>query len=264
MKPKLLFFDIDGTLLTEDTLIIPESTKRALKEAQRNGHITFINTGRPFVSVDKFIKDLNFDGYICGCGTFVMYKDKVLLYNKLDTKECKKLVKKLREYNIDGILEGHTELYYDTDENINSDYVKSIKKRHIETNLYKGKTFDEEDIQFDKLTIFGDENSNFDDLKKDFEDVFEFIYRGEYFYELVPHAFSKASGIKFLEDTLKIPHENTYAFGDSSNDLSMLEYAANSVAMGSGNKDLFDKVSFVTKDINEDGIEYALKHYNII
>lgn len=264
MKPKLLLFDIDGTLLTEDTLTIPESTKRALKAAQENGHITFINTGRPFASVDKFIKELNFDGYICGCGTFIIHNDEVLLYNKLDSEICKDIVKKLREYKIDAVLEGHTELYYDTDENINSKQVKEYKKLQTKTNVYKGKTFDDENIQFDKLTIFGDENSDFDSFRKDFEDIFDFIHRGDYFYELVPLTFSKASGIKFLEDKLNISHEDTYAFGDSSNDLSMLEYAANSIAMGSGNKDLFDKVSFVTKGINEDGIEYALKHYNII
>ena len=63
---------------------------------------------------------------------------------------------------------------------------------------------------------------------------------------------------------LDIPHENTYAIGDSTNDLSMLEYVKNSIAMGNSHPLLFDLVSFVTKDIEEDGIEYALKHYNII
>ena len=44
----------------------------------------------------------------------------------------------------------------------------------------------------------------------------------------------------------------------------MLEYVKNSIAMGNSHPLLFDLVSFVTKDIEEDGISYALKHYNII
>jgi hydroxymethylpyrimidine pyrophosphatase-like HAD family hydrolase len=44
----------------------------------------------------------------------------------------------------------------------------------------------------------------------------------------------------------------------------MLEYVKNSIAMGNGNPLLFDLVSFVTKDIEDDGIDYALKHYKII
>ena len=39
---KALFFDIDGTLLSEKTRQIPESAKEALKEARRRGHLVFI------------------------------------------------------------------------------------------------------------------------------------------------------------------------------------------------------------------------------
>ena len=41
-----LFFDIDGTILSEITHEIPESALVALRKAQENGHKTFINTGR--------------------------------------------------------------------------------------------------------------------------------------------------------------------------------------------------------------------------
>ena len=36
MKRKIIFFDIDGTLLSETTHKIPESTKIAIKKAQEN------------------------------------------------------------------------------------------------------------------------------------------------------------------------------------------------------------------------------------
>ena len=43
---KILFFDIDGTLLTSHPFKVPESTSRALTKAHENGHLLFINTGR--------------------------------------------------------------------------------------------------------------------------------------------------------------------------------------------------------------------------
>ena len=45
---KLIFFDIDGTIVTEarDGRIIPDSTRTALRKLQQNGHLCFINTGR--------------------------------------------------------------------------------------------------------------------------------------------------------------------------------------------------------------------------
>lgn len=262
MKPNIIFFDIDGTLLNEVTYIVPESAKLALKKAQENGHLLFINTGRTIIGIDDCIKDLDFDGYICGCGTYIEFKNKELFHRELGIQLSKQIVNSLRECNIDAILEGKNDIYYDT--NIISNEVRRIKERHIKEGFYKGKTFDDPNINFDKLVIWTNENSSFDRFHVEFENTFEFIHRGEGFYELVPFGFSKASGIEYLEEQLDIPHENTYAIGDSTNDLAMLKYVKNSIAMGNSTPLLFDLVSFVTKDIEEDGIEYALRHYNIL
>ena len=75
MNNKIMFFDIDGTLLSEKTHSIPESTITALKKAKENGHLIFINTGRTFSLIDNCIKDLDPDGYVCGCGTYIRYHD---------------------------------------------------------------------------------------------------------------------------------------------------------------------------------------------
>jgi len=262
MKPNMIFFDIDGTLLSEKTFTVPDSAKEAIRKAQDNGHLVFINTGRPIIEIDDCIEELNFDGYVCGCGTYINFKNEELFYRSLGTNLSKQIVSKLREYHIDAILEGKKGVYYDM--NIYSEEVIRIKERHTEIGFYKGQTFDDPDIDFDKLVIWTNEYSNFEAFHKKFENDLEFIHRDENFYELVPLEFSKASGIKYLIDYLDIPHENTYAIGDSTNDLSMLEYVKNSIAMGNSHPLLFELVSFVTKDIEEDGIEYALEHYNII
>ena len=69
-----LFFDIDGTILSETTHEIPESALVALRKAQENGHKTFINTGRTICSVPLMIKRIPFDGFLCGCGTHLVYE----------------------------------------------------------------------------------------------------------------------------------------------------------------------------------------------
>ena len=264
MKPDIIFCDIDGTLLSEKTFTVPESAKEAIRKTQENGHLVFINTGRPILELDDWIKELNFDGYVCGCGTYIEFKNKELFYRSLGVDLSKRTVNKLRECHIDAILEGKKGVYYDNDVDINSDEVQRIKARHINVGFYKGQTFDDSDIDFDKLVIWTNEASDFDTFHKEFKNTLEFIHRGEGFYELVPLGFSKATGIEYLINHLDIPHENTYAIGDSTNDLSMLEYVKNSIAMGNSHPLLFNLVSFVTKDVDEDGVSYALKHYNII
>ena len=42
----LIFFDIDGTLIGEQSHVMLESTKEAVQRARSLGHICMINTGR--------------------------------------------------------------------------------------------------------------------------------------------------------------------------------------------------------------------------
>ena len=79
MQHQLLFFDIDGTLLSNATHQIPESALSAIAAAQKNGHLVFINTGRTIRTMPSFLKTLGFDGYLCGCGTRIVYHDEILL-----------------------------------------------------------------------------------------------------------------------------------------------------------------------------------------
>ncbi|MGL4665867.1 MAG: HAD family hydrolase, partial [Clostridium butyricum] len=97
MTKSIIFFDIDGTLLSETTHIVPESTKLALKKAKDNGHLLFINTGRASSNIDNYIKDFEFDGYVCGCGTYIEFKNKELFSKTLDNAFSKELVKNIRE-----------------------------------------------------------------------------------------------------------------------------------------------------------------------
>lgn len=83
-------------------------------------------------------------------------------------------------------------------------------------------------------------------------------------YEVVPKNHSKATGIEFLLSHLNIPHENTYSLGDGANDLSMLEYVQHSIGMGNSSDDIKGIVSYQTKDVDQDGVAVALKHFNII
>lgn len=262
MAKSIIFFDIDGTLLSETTHLIPESTKLALKEARKNGHLLFINTGRASSNIDSYIKEFDFDGYVCGCGTYIEFKNNVLFSRTLDNEFTKELVKNIRECKLDGIIESRTATYYDNF--IYGPEVKEIKKQHLLKEGQIIKSFDEEKMDCDKFVVWHNEESDFDKFHNFYKDDFEFIHRDTNFYEIVPKGFSKASGIEFLIKELNIPYENTYAVGDSTNDLSMLQYVKNSIAMGNSNPILFDLVSYVTDDIEEDGIYNALKHYSLI
>ena len=67
-----------------------------------------------------------------------------------------------------------------------------------------------------------------------------------------------------LCDYLGIPVEETYAIGDSINDLEMLQFVGHSIAMGNASQSAKDVAEYITTHIHEDGILNALRHYNLI
>ena len=56
----------------------------------------------------------------------------------------------------------------------------------------------------------------------------------------------------------------TMAFGDGGNDISMLQHAGLGVAMGNAKEEVKQKADYVTTSVDEDGIANALKHFGII
>lgn len=259
---KLIFFDIDGTLVSEDGYF-PESAKKALSMAKANGHSLFISTGRTFSNVDMFLQELGFDGYLCGCGTEIIYKGKSLMHHTLSKDVCCEMAMLVRECNVSPIYERSDMMFYDPKVRIIpflDDMLKLYEKK-------KAKVIPWEEVKeafwFDKFVIWYDENSDIDKFYKRIKPYFYYIDRGTGFIELVPNGYSKGKAILNLIDYLNADVKDTIAIGDSLNDLQMMEVVHTSIAMGDGEK-LHPYVSYVTKKLKDDGLFHALNHFNII
>ena len=262
MDKSIIFFDIDGTILSHRTLEISDSSKEAIKKLQDNGHLAFVNTGRTLGEIGQDILSLNFDGYVYGCGTHIIYKEEELHHVSVPVETVPELIKDLRELEIEAILEGSKAIYYS--EKYTSETPKKIKYEQTYLLDYNVLSWDEEAIDIDKLCIWPLVKSGFQTFYKKYKGVFDFIDRGNDFYEVVPIGYSKASGIEFLLKHLNISLDNSYAIGDSSNDLAMLEYVKSSIAMENSSQDVLDMASFITKDVDEGGVEHGLMHYKLI
>ncbi len=267
MEKHVLFFDIDGTLIDEEKDIVPESAKRALREVKENGHLLFICSGRCRAIIPEDVIALGFDGIVGGCGTYIEIEGKEVFHHELEESLQKQIIRDLQNYHIDGVLEGRD------CSSFRHDYwmpvVKSIFTENgsfmAESNSFTARTqcYWEEEFSFDKMALWFDESSDMESFRKKYENQFEFILRDPTFYEVVPKGISKATGIRYVCDKLGVDIGRTVAFGDSSNDLSMLQCAGYSVAMGGGNPILFDKVDHVTDPVMEDGIANALKYLKL-
>ena len=75
--------------------------------------------------------------------------------------------------------------------------------------------------------------------------------------ELINRAFSKGDGMRRICEHLGAALEDTIGFGDSMNDLSMIETAGVSVCMGNGNAKLKKRADIVCPPVEQDGLAAA-------
>lgn len=263
MKKSALFFDIDGTVLSEITKEVPQSAAVALEEARRAGHLIFINTGRTVCSIPSEIRRLRFDGYLCGCGTCLLYEDEVLFSRSLSKERGQEIIRKMMECDMSGIAEGHDDVYFPSRIS-RFDGLESTRRYFRSRGMGMEQPMEDGGFIYDKLFVYRDERSDFDAFLSFIEKDMEAIDRGDNTYEVIQKGYSKATACEFILEKLGISREQAYVFGDSSNDLAMFQFADHAVAMGKHDPVLDPYTEFVTSTVEDDGIARALRHYGLI
>ncbi|MCM1179841.1 MAG: HAD family hydrolase [Clostridium sp.] len=260
----LLFFDIDGTLITlDEEHQMPESTKQALSKVKEKGHKIFINTGRVKTAIDRHLLEFGFDGLICGCGTYIEYEGQEILHHTLMKEQIVYYADKLRELHYHTVFEGKDRLFIEGDYGPGSflEYIYNYFSKNVDVPIEHAI---HPDLSYDKFTTVSMPESDVQLFERIFAKEFHLIPHGDKVVEAVPNGFSKATGIEFLTNYLNVSLEDCYAFGDSINDMEMLQYVPHSVAMGNAVEPVLKVVEYCTTDILEDGIWNAVAHYGLL
>lgn len=259
---KLIFFDIDGTLIGKGTQIPAESTKAAVRKARENGHICVVNTGRTWRMVGGWLpQQMEFDGYLLGCGTAVRYRDELLLHKTFSEETARRIMDALDRYGMDALLEGNDDNYARKLTEFRWEIFRDhMERRHTDDC----KPWEDAPGHFDKLFLHEGEAWRIESFRREMEEELEFIDRERGFWEIAPKGYSKGSAIRFLAERLGIPMEYTVAIGDSSNDLEMLRCAGTAIAMGNAVGAVKDIADYITTSVTEDGIRNALEWLKVI
>lgn len=252
----LIFFDIDGTLIDEETHLMPESAREAIEQARKAGHICVINTGRSKKLVDADIDKLEgFDGMLMGCGTMIVYHGEVLLHKTFSKRETELMIEGLRKYQIDACLEGAENNYFDVPERMQNECWKEFASGFA--HLHYG-TFEDAPGHCDKFYCYAGDKERMDLFMAEYGHNLEYVDRKKGFFEVMPKGYSKASAMDTLADLLGIPMEETAAIGDSSNDIPMIARAHIGIAMGNASADVREIADYVASELQKDGIADAL------
>ena len=272
MNRKLIFLDIDGTLLPPGDMLIPDSTLQALRAARANGHKLFLCTGRNLHMTAPLLEYGCFDGAICSAGGYVLCDGQVLVDLPMEPEQCSGLSAVLEQHGVDYTLESRDDTFAGPkmtarwkftadapDKPLNSEAARWRKAMQDGMRLTPLSRYDGQPIY--KIVYIAEHLRDLDEAKRLYQDQFVFCESnldtmddGMVNGELINRKFDKGTGIRAICRHLGHPQEDTIGFGDSDNDLQMTQAAGISVCMGNGSERLKQLCDRIAPTVYEDGL----------
>ncbi len=276
MEKKIIFLDIDGTLTLPGQNEPPDSAIRAIKKARERGHYVFLCTGRSYGMLLPLL-NYEFDGIIASAGSYIEYQKEVLLDCPV-TEETKKFAMELlKENGIFRTVECMDGSYADEEfkeflrahagEGNNSELLRWREQIEKSLNVFPMKAYQGQPIY--KIIIAC---TSWEQLKVPREKLssgFVFSIPGVDAYgfingELINKRFHKGKAVELICEHLHVPVGRSVAFGDSINDLEMLETAGLGICMDNGQDELKRVADDICPSVLEDGIWHGFLKHHII
>ncbi len=270
MNKKLIFLDIDGTLTSPGSNVPPDSALEVIRLAREAGHKVFLCSGRNYDMLSPLLKYDCFDGAVASSGGYVFYGDEVL-YDCPMTEEQKDTAMRLFKENgvfrtveaKDGSFcdEGLSDFLNESSGG-NSELVRWRKALESDLGIRPMAEYDGRPIY--KVVFMCKEASQLapaiEALEKDFFFLVQDMAAANCLNgELVNRKFDKGLGIRRVCEALGYDIANTVGFGDSMNDLEMIETVGTSVCMANGSPNLKKKSQIVCPAVEEDGMAKAFR-----
>ena len=259
---KAVFFDIDGTLVSFNTHKISDSSKEAIRLLKEKGIKVFIATGRIKNHINN-IDNLVFDGYITANGFDCYIGDKRIYRHNIAKEEIYSLIDYLKNKELfpcSIMINSGIFVNYVTKEV--EEVAKSINLPiPAVDNYYEFLENNINDIL--QINLFVDRKKEKELMLKIFKNCDSSRWH-EAFADVNTKGGGKHIGMDKVIEYYGIKLEETIAFGDGGNDISMIKHANIGVAMGNANKELKEVADYITDDVDNDGVFNALKHFNII
>ncbi len=263
-KQKLIFLDIDGTLTPAGSNVPPESALRAIKAAREAGHKVFLCTGRNPAMLEPVLR-YGFDGVVASAGGYVTCGDKVIFDCPMTEKQLGTALESLHRHGVFCTIEAKDATY--GDENL-GEFLKGAEGGNSEIERWRKALAESLDIRpmklYDgrpiyKVVIMAGSGEQLEEAKSLLEDEFEFCIQdvpahGCVNGELINRQFDKGRGVLRICEELGIPVSDTIGFGDSMNDLAMIQTVGISVCMENGSEALKAVSDRVVPSVEEDGL----------
>lgn len=255
---KAIFFDVDGTLVSFQTHQVSPAVVDALHQLRSQGIKLFLATGRHPAMIGNVRSLFPFDGYMTLSGQLCTVGDQVVHSSPMEPQAVEELVSAARDGAFSCLFLEEKDIYLNL--------VNDLTRRFMgDLNLDMPPVRDPREALgkplYQAVTFLTRENEHL--LLSRAPHVKTTRWHPE-FLDVIPTSGGKDQGMEAILNFLGIPLEQSMAFGDGENDLSMLRHAGIGVAMGTASQEVRQGADYVTGTVDEDGIVTALKHFGLL
>lgn len=273
---RLIFLDIDGTLTEGGTNDPPASALEAVRRARAGGHLVALCSGRNLGMLSPVLAH-GFDGAVCSAGGYILWGDQVLYDCPMTPDQRIRVMEVFARNQVARVAETRDHSYVDqsfshqasssASEEDNSELVRW--RRRLEKNLGALPMEAYDGAPLYKLVFMCKDPAALAEPRRLLEEEFQFCVQGVNRFgllngELINRKFNKGLAVRRVCDYLGVPVEDTVAFGDSMNDLEMIETAGLGVCMGNGSPELKKRARAVCPPVDEDGLYRGFQQCGLI
>ncbi|MEO2506564.1 Cof-type HAD-IIB family hydrolase [Clostridium paraputrificum] len=260
-KIKMIFSDIDGTLLTSEHKVT-DRTKMKIKELDAL-QIPFVLVSARMPDAIYVIQEgLNIEHpIVCYGGGLILDKNREVIKSIGIDEKLEDEVRSYIELSFDDVCISSYSYNDWICDDINNPWI--IQEADI-TGV-KAKRRDDyykmnERKEVHKILCMGEPSTIKaleKELKIEYPELSIYMSKDTYL-EIMDRRESKSNAVKILSDFLKIDIEGTVSFGDNYNDVDMLKATAIGYAMGNAPDEVKKCATYVTLDNDNEGVLFGI------
>lgn len=257
MEKKILFFDVDGTIYNQAKQI-PTSARKAIYQAQANGHEVAIATGRGPFMIESLLDELEVTTFVTFNGQYVVDDGEVIYTNQVEKQTLHDIVTFGAERNEHAVfLDDKKMVATVPNERKLEEALATLKYQYpaVDAQFYWHNPV------YQTLVFISEAEEVL--YREKFPNV-QFVRWHPYSCDILPQHASKAVGIEQLLTKKGLTMQDAVAFGDGLNDIEMLQTVGTSVAMGNGHEKAKAAATHQAPHVDEDGLAIAMKTLHLI
>lgn len=251
---KIIFFDIDGTLIDMQARRISERTLEALIRLKERGVLLCLATGRSPVSLPVF-DGVAFDAHLTFNGSLCYTNQEIVFSNPIPADDVQKLIRNAAELGRPVSVATRDRLAAN---GTDADLAEYYSIAHQQLSV--AEDFEEASRQEVYQVMMGCRPADYPAILKDVCGA-KVTAWWERAADIIPVNGGKDAGIRIILEHFGLSRSEALAFGDGNNDIEMLQAVGAGVAMGNASDQLKAAASDVCGHVAEDGIyHYCIQH----